>query len=800
MPWHIAKAGACPTSRPWAVIKDDDGDVEGCHATRTGARAQLAALYASEAAEAVQEATDPDAYAHELYTVLAQIGSLTGEAETAMVELLDDARREVQRQLADLPLDSPSRSLLERARAGIDQTTANLADDMGTTLADLQDQGHALGIDLALKPLGGRQGVEALAAGVTLDQLQIMQAFSARLIQDIPDQLRKRINGEIASVVIGAKSPHQAALAIGANLTDANHFSTIAHRARAIVVTEVGRAHALGTQNAQTALANSLANAGDTTQVKKRWLNAHLPGARATHIAAEGAYAPGSDPGPIPHDAFFQIAGHAAYYPRDPALPAGESVHCHCVAITVLDEGSTAAAGNPATTAPAKAAYTKAKAEKAAPAEAKTKKLNAQAATFLADPYTAAGLNPVKSLKTGGSGYGGQVMAKKLGYANAKDSGFVWDKTLGAWKHPAAAAGKQLPDFKDLKTNEQWAVMTSAKLDTATKKAIVKELDIKPAKPIPAPPTAPTMEPPPPPKPTPPPPPPTRQTVTRPARRQLGRVQAYGSEGSARKPAVSRGRFLDRIKQIDDRGYSPSPTNSRSAVKDSIMRRVGARMQPKLDAALDKATQTELLTEMADDLRRSAYGAQTDAEHITSQLIGTWAASSGDSHRWALALQKKAADMFDLPWPPVGYASQLAKADNYSKGRFGGHTLAENVDIINDRYGTVLEAFLEAMYEETQEELDRLFPGKDEINLVRGMRVAVGATDTIQHQEVMLNPMSSFAINTTISKRFGSTLLYGKVPKERIIGTATSGYGCLNEYEFVVLGAPDPETFSVIRG
>lgn len=50
MPWHIIPNHSdCPDGRPFAVVKDDDGDVEGCHPTRAAAEDQLAALYASEA-------------------------------------------------------------------------------------------------------------------------------------------------------------------------------------------------------------------------------------------------------------------------------------------------------------------------------------------------------------------------------------------------------------------------------------------------------------------------------------------------------------------------------------------------------------------------------------------------------------------------------------------------------------------------------------------------------------------------------------------------------------------------------
>ena len=48
MPWHIGKSEDCPPSKPYAVIKDSDGSVAGCHETESKAKKQLAALYASE--------------------------------------------------------------------------------------------------------------------------------------------------------------------------------------------------------------------------------------------------------------------------------------------------------------------------------------------------------------------------------------------------------------------------------------------------------------------------------------------------------------------------------------------------------------------------------------------------------------------------------------------------------------------------------------------------------------------------------------------------------------------------------
>lgn len=54
MPWHVGKSGECPDSKPWAVIKDDDGEVVGCHETKEDAVAQLVALKIN-----VEESPDP---------------------------------------------------------------------------------------------------------------------------------------------------------------------------------------------------------------------------------------------------------------------------------------------------------------------------------------------------------------------------------------------------------------------------------------------------------------------------------------------------------------------------------------------------------------------------------------------------------------------------------------------------------------------------------------------------------------------------------------------------------------------
>ncbi len=48
MPWTVSEDTRCPSGKPWAVVKQADGSVVACHATKESAIAQQKALYAKE--------------------------------------------------------------------------------------------------------------------------------------------------------------------------------------------------------------------------------------------------------------------------------------------------------------------------------------------------------------------------------------------------------------------------------------------------------------------------------------------------------------------------------------------------------------------------------------------------------------------------------------------------------------------------------------------------------------------------------------------------------------------------------
>lgn len=49
MPYHVVPNSVrCPPSKPYAVVKTQDGTLMGCHPSREDANAQIAALHANE--------------------------------------------------------------------------------------------------------------------------------------------------------------------------------------------------------------------------------------------------------------------------------------------------------------------------------------------------------------------------------------------------------------------------------------------------------------------------------------------------------------------------------------------------------------------------------------------------------------------------------------------------------------------------------------------------------------------------------------------------------------------------------
>lgn len=290
----------------------------------------------------LRHTVDPVAYRRRIEGVLAVIDDIGPANAEQVVGMLDDFRRQVVEIMSELPWTvledgtriQPSRAMYERALEGIDQAAARFAARFGVALSEMQTEAARLGSELVIGPLeaAGVQ-LDMGPAGLSGEAAMMLSTFRADLVQGITDEARRRISGEVASVVGGAKTPFEAMTAVGRNLTERNHFTTIAARARAIVTTEIGRAQAISTQGEMRRLQQT-----EIPELRKRWLSSHVRDFRQTHLDAENRYRVGGSVGPIPVDEPYHIAGIPAMYPRDPSLPPRESVHCHCHSIPVLPE------------------------------------------------------------------------------------------------------------------------------------------------------------------------------------------------------------------------------------------------------------------------------------------------------------------------------------------------------------------------------------------------------------------------------------------------------------------------------
>lgn len=155
-------------------------------------------------------------------------------------------------------------------------------------------------------------------------------------------------------------------------------------------------------------------------------------------------------------------------------------------------------------------------------------------------------------------------------------------------------------------------------------------------------------------------------------------------------------------------------------------------------------------------------------ETLVNAMIQCWAGTSNDSSPLSLSLQLAATDEFGLvntyPWP----TGKQAAAAEYAK------------------HGALHRLFLREMYLNTQEWAKA--NGVTRVRLRRGMKSKKHGTGSAV--DVRLRPMSSFTSNAGTASSFsgGGVVVEGFIPIEWVIGSAATGFGCKNEYEWVVLG------------
>lgn len=242
-------------------------------------------------------------------------------------------------------------------------------------------------------------------------------------------------------------------------------------------------------------------------------------------------------------------------------------------------------------------------------------------------------------------------------------------------------------------------------------------------------------------------------------------------------PELEPGFDPDELKKMDkalvqDLGVDSAKHASiqlRGRVKDEICQKLARRLRGDKDFLKLGQMNRWGLTPALDE-----YG-------IANNLVAVWALTSGDNNELAVAVQLAAEKEFGLkgtvrPWPPSVIKSAMAILRDYESG---------------------LRKFLRAQYAETQEWLKK--QNVDFVFAVRGMSFAEdnapqGYSDPgFKVIRTELQPLSSFSVDFDTSLLFAgsddvSMMIASRVPRERILATSRTGYGCLAEAEFVVLG------------
>jgi len=195
-----------------------------------------------------------------------------------------------------------------------------------------------------------------------------------------------------------------------------------------------------------------------------------------------------------------------------------------------------------------------------------------------------------------------------------------------------------------------------------------------------------------------------------------------------------------------------------------------------------------------------------------NDVIKQWSISSNDTDIRSLSLQQAAAEELDAKlsdWQKGKLDEIQREIDTRFERRHSelrGLTRAEFVKSqMISTFSPVASrgderAVLKAMYKNTQYELEKAgYKPGDTIPLFRGITqdepvTSFSSGDTVKYKG---NAMESWTVGEDVAMDFASNegtydlngmIVSMNVPIENIVGTARTGFGCMNEGEFVILG------------
>lgn len=159
------------------------------------------------------------------------------------------------------------------------------------------------------------------------------------------------------------------------------------------------------------------------------------------------------------------------------------------------------------------------------------------------------------------------------------------------------------------------------------------------------------------------------------------------------------------------------------------------------------------------------------SESDVNTFVHQWAETSNDRDMRSLAIQRDAAEEFNVP---------LSEWQQGLLREVKGESLLSEIQ---------QRKLLRAMHENTQKQLSEAgFKPNETVRLYRGFK-----TDDLnwKNGDVLPykgNSIESWSVSPDLAREFGYVFV-ADIPIKSILSTARSGFGCLNEGEMVVFGS-----------
>jgi hypothetical protein len=250
------------------------------------------------------------AYTKKIQELIDKTGKLGDRELKRVLAMLETARTNVAATVASTEWDI---YYIPQAKEAVGNAIVNFKAQYMAGHTDALNNIWNAGIDGIDSPLQF-VGIRLSAPEISRTALEIMQGYSADLIEGLAADALKKINGEIAMGIMGQKTPFEVMKGIGRNLTDKSVFKSISARAEAITRTELGNVNSAAREARMQAI---VGNTEPDMDWQKKWHSSGKAHPRDTHAALNGVTVDMDKdfPGGLP-------------YPHAPELPASEVVNC----------------------------------------------------------------------------------------------------------------------------------------------------------------------------------------------------------------------------------------------------------------------------------------------------------------------------------------------------------------------------------------------------------------------------------------------------------------------------------------